>query len=256
MAGSCALLAGMLLARPMRVRWAAAGSGWLTGVLSLLVGAVGARLALGVGMEQAVVFGAVLASGSVAWRGTGAARSFGLGALAVSAVGLSVWAGLWTGVALTALIGLGVVIRALDDDASGGRLARGVAQAVLVPTSAALVVSLAGRDVSVGGAVLIGVACLLSSDARFVGAWIAANVCESGAARARPMSTWVARFGRAGAGWQLLLLGLAVAGSGIAPESAAGAAMVYAIAGAAVTTEVTRPAVMRALRRFRREVPG
>lgn len=254
MAASCALLAALALARPAAFRRASFGAGAIAGVLGGLAAAVAARMALGVGVGQAAVFGAVLAGGVLGWRGLSAARWYGIGALAVSAVGLAVLAGVWTGVSLAAVWLVGVLIRVLDPVVSDGRFRRGVVDLVLVPTCAALVVSLAAADVDVGGAILIGVACLIAGDTRFVALWIGANVCEDGSARKRPMSTWLTRFGRGGAGWQVLLLGVAVAGGGIDPMTAEGAAMVYAVAGAAMTGEIMRPSAFRAMRRYRRDM--
>ncbi len=253
MAASCALLAALLLARPGRVRGPAIGSGVTAGVIAALAAAVSARVILGVGIGQAAVFGVVMAGGVIGWRGLSASRWHGLGVMAVSAAGLAAFAGVWTGLALGGLWALGLAVRATDPQASEGRLGQRAAEAVLVPTCAALTVSLAAADVSVAGAVLIGVACLLAEDARFVAMWIGANACEDGSARSRPMSTWLVRFGRGGPGWQVLLLGLAVAGGGIDPLSASGAAMVYAVAGAAVTSEILRPGAHRAVKRYRRE---
>lgn len=253
-AASCALLAAVLLVRPGRVRRGALVSGVVAALLAGLTAAVAARVTLGVDISLAAVFGGVLAGGVIGWRGLVAARWFGLGAMGVCAVGLAVFAGVWTGVALAAFVGLGALIRVLDPVASGGRGARWTVEAVLVPTCSALVVSLAAADVDVGGAILIGAACLLAGDARLITLWIGANLCEDGNARARPLSTWLARFGRGGPGWQVLLLGLAVAGGGIHPATAEGAAMVYAVAGAALTSEIMRPSAYRAMRRYRREI--
>ena len=254
MAASCALLAAMALARPVRVRAGPMGAGVISGVLAMLAGAVGARLAIGVAIDEAVVFGAVLAGGVISWRGSSAARSFGLGAMVPASIALGALAEAWVGVALASVWGAGVLVRMLDADSSSGRFGRAVAEGVLVPASAALVVSLAGRDISLGGAVLIAGACLVAGDLQFVASWIGMNLFESGRSRARPLTAWLVRFGRCGAGWQVLLLGLAVAGLGIDPGSAGGSALVYAVAGAAVTSEITRPGAYRAMRRYRRDL--
>ncbi len=255
-AASCALLAGLAVSRPVRPRWPAVGAGAVGGLLSCLGFAVAARAALGLSIAEACAAGAVMTGGVLAWNGSSGARSFGFGALAIACAGLCVFAGVWTGAMLACVIGLGLAIRSVDFGVASGRWARAFAEGVLVPTSAALVLPLAGTDVTLGGAVLIAGACLLAGDLQLIGSWIGVNLFESGVARSRPLSAWLVRFGRGAPGWQMLLLGLAVGGLGFDPSTAGGAAVVYAVAGAAVTSELTRPGAMRALHWHRRVSEG
>lgn len=254
MAGSCALLTALLLARPVRVRWSSAGAGVISAALSGLAAAVVMRWLLGSALSEAVAAGAVFAGGSIAWRGGSAARSAGGAGLAVSAAGLAVVAGGWTGIALVLMAGLGVVLRAFEPSAHGGRAARAAAELVLVPTCAALTVSLAGTDLTTAGAVLIAAAWLFAGDAQLIGWWLGVKSAETGRWRERWMTAWLLRFGRGGPSWQLLLLGLAVAGMAVDARTPTGSAIVYAVAGAAAVSAITRPTAQRMLGRLRRDL--
>lgn len=256
MAASCGLLAGVGLGRPARLSVRAVLSGCVAGVIGGLAAAVAAKTTLGLSISDAALFGAVLAGGALSSRGCAGSRAYGLGAMAVAAFGLSVFGALWAGVALAALWSLGLVVRAVDSETAAGGVARISAEMILIPACAALTVSVAGTDVSTGGAVLIVLVCVLVGDARLVAMWMGANLFEEGSATSRPLSTWLVRFGRGSAGWQVLLLGFAVASGGIDPRSADGAAMVYAIAGSAVVGELLRPGAYRAMRRFRQDHAG
>ncbi|MEO1583855.1 MAG: hypothetical protein AAFR96_04690 [Planctomycetota bacterium] len=258
-----ALLSGLAFSRWGPGRPGSFGAGVVSSLLAGLVWSAAARVALGVGLGEACVFGAAMCGCGLALRGGPASRSWQLGGAAVASIVLAWFAGIWTGAMLALLIGVGLLLRSLQkpfDSSAFGRPAGGggfpagggrfpaIAARIVVPTSIALIVPLAGQGLTAGGVALVVLAGVLAGDVHLVACWIASGSLGSESARARPLHAWAVRSLRAGPAWRLLLVGLALAGGGFDSAGPEGSAIIYAACAASVVGAVMRPASMRIVR--------
>ncbi|MEM9165776.1 MAG: hypothetical protein AAGB48_01995 [Planctomycetota bacterium] len=249
-AGLLALL-GWSGAPPSRphARWL--GLGAVAAVLAALLGAVGARFVVSASITDAALFGALLAGGSLAAR-RGRSLAVGVGSLTASLIVLAFAAGPPVLVAVL-IVGLAWVTGVIAGERSAfkPRWPGVLADTVLAPACAALVLASVTAIPNGWGVVLIVLAVVLAGDTALLGWVLAVKWLGEGRRWWRPLTSFAIVWLRGGPAVTMILLALAAMAGGLDPATQQGAAFAYAAAASAAMTELSRPMTLRWIRTMR-----
>ena len=233
---------------------AGARIGVAVGALAALAWAVVARKLLGLGVEESVACGAVIAGGTCWSRGRWR-WSVGAGSVAAALVLLAVAGATRAAWTAALAVTLGALLSWTSPIGMHAKCRMAfVAHAILVPGAIAMAVSTCSVELSGVQLAFVVLAGVFAGDVHIIAGWLGIGWLGRGRRLDHPASAWLGVYDQGWAATSLVLMTAMFATGVLDPTSSEGGAVGLALAMHALSAELKRPPTHRLMGMMRREV--